>query len=69
MKNGKNRPRSPKGGITFFWPIDLFLAFLISGGYVISCVSIDYVCKSKRENVDHRYLEVSGEKPNFAPSN
>jgi len=31
------------------------------------CVSIGYACKAKGENVDHRYLEVSGEKPNFAP--
>ncbi len=33
------------------------------------CVSIGYACKAKSENVDHRYLDVSGEKPNFAPSN
>ena len=31
------------------------------------CASIGYACKTKSENVDHRYLEVSGEKPNFAP--
>lgn len=33
------------------------------------CASIGYVWKAKSKNVDHRYLDVSGEKPNFAPSN